>query len=222
MDDAHTSPRVSRCGSLPGIEARGSVAARRRTVAWVLYGGCPVIVDLSLPCTQARLGDLVGVSQQAISALQGDGRLPADGTLGEMLLAYCHRLREQAAGRIGHEAGGLDLAQERAALARAQREGIEIRNATLRGDYAAVQLLGEVLANASQAVAERFEHLDGQLTKACPELTDSQRRVIQGVIAAARNDWVRGTVELVSSRITAGDDDLPDAAADADDEPRAD
>jgi hypothetical protein len=48
-----------------------------------------------------------------------------------MLLAYCARLREMAAGRQS-DAGGLDLIQERAALAREQRIGHEIKNAVSR------------------------------------------------------------------------------------------
>ena len=82
-----------------------------------------MLIDMAGRATQAALADLVGVTQPTISNLMAEGKLPATGTLGELLHAYCQRLRDQAAGRLGSELGGLDLVQERAALAREQREG---------------------------------------------------------------------------------------------------
>lgn len=174
------------------------------------------------PCRQAEFGALVGISQQAVSDLVSRGVLADGAPAGQWLLAYCHRLREQAAGRGASETGGLDLAQERAALARSQREGIEIKNAVLRGDYAAVQLLSEVLATASQAVAERFEHLPGELRKACPDMPPSAIDQVQTVIASARNEWVRSTSALVAASLDAGDDEADQDQAAMNDEPRTD
>ena len=155
---------------------------------------------------QARFGDMVGISQQAVSELVRAGVLPVGGTYGQWLIAYCERLREQAAGRMSADGSGLDLVQERAALARAQREGIEIKNATLRGEFASVQLLAQVLANASQAVAERFDHLKADVRQACPDLPpDAADRVVT-VIAAARNAWVAETAELVARKLPQDDD----------------
>ena len=174
----------------------------------------------SEPVTQTIFGAAVGVSQQAISDLVGKGVLTEGQGADVWLLAYCHRLREQAAGRMGSEVGGLDLAQERAALAREQRLGIEIKNAALRGQYAAIELLSEVLARASQAVAERFDHLPGRLKKSCPDLPPSAVDQILAVIAAARNEWVRETASLVTAAVFPADEDNPDPL-EADDEPRA-
>lgn len=180
-----------------------------------------MVVDLSSVPTQQLLGECVGISQPAVSGWYSEGRIPAGSTLGEALRIMFHTLREQAAGRMGSELGGLDLAQERAALARAQREGIEIKNAALRGEYAPIALLAEVLANASQAVAERFDHLPGTLKKACPDLTDADREQILEVIASARNEWVRQTARLVAASVTTADDDEPELDLGDDDEPRA-
>lgn len=169
--------------------------------------------------TQTVFGAAVGVSQQAISDLVHKGVLTEGQGADVWLLAYCGRLREQAAGRLGETIGGLDLSQERAALAREQRMGIEIKNAVLRGEYAAIELLGEVLARASQAVAERFDHLPGRLKKACPELPPEALDQVLAIIAAARNEWVRETATLVSAQVV-GDDDAD--LLDLSDEPRAD
>jgi phage terminase Nu1 subunit (DNA packaging protein) len=168
--------------------------------------------------TQAAFGALVGISQPAVSELIRTGVLAADGTGDEWLLAYCFRLREQAAGRASD--GPLDLAQERAALAREQRLGLEIKNATLRGDYAPVEWLGEVLATASQAVAERFDHLPGRVRKSCPTLPAEALDQVIGVISEARNEWARQTVEIVAAKITTTDEDEPELIG-LDDDARA-
>ena len=160
-----------------------------------------MLIDLDGPCTQAEVAHIVGVTQQSISALTVEGKLPVGVSLGDAVLAYCHRLREQAAGRMGSEVGGLDLAQERAALAREQRLGIEIKNAVARGEYAPINTLAEVLASASQAVVEKFEQLPGMLTKACPELSAEGRQKLMAALAVARNEWVRSTEQLVSVRV---------------------
>ena len=101
---------------------------------------------------------MVGITQPAVSAMVADGRLQVEGlSLGDALQAYCQRLRDQAAGRVGSEVGGLDLVQERAALAREQREGQAIKNAVARREYAPIGLLADVLGRAGGAVVDRFD-----------------------------------------------------------------
>lgn len=176
--------------------------------------------DLSVVIQQAQFAVLVGVSEARVSQLMSEGSLPAGGTGHQWLLAYCQRLREQAAGRQSD--GPLDLAQERAALAREQRQGIAIKNAVLRGDYAAVALLAETLASASQAVSERFEHLPGLVRKACPDMPPAAIDQVMTAISAARNEWVRQTAALVVDKVMAAGDDDDATLEGLDDEPRAD
>ena len=103
----------------------------------------------------------------------------------------------------------LDLGQERALLAREQRIGIEMKNAVLRGEYAPISLLSEVLATASQAVAERFDHLPGQIKRTLPTLPAAVIDRVMSTIAQARNEWVRETAMLVTAQLL-GADDLAD------------
>lgn len=161
--------------------------------------------------TQAEFAVLVGVSEAKASQLVGEGVIERGQTAHAWLLAYCERLREVAAGRASAEAGGLDLVQERAALAREQRLGIAIKNATARGEYAPIAMLAEVLATASQAVSERFEQLPGMLRKVCPDLPDTVRDKLMSAIADARNEWVRATRQLVVTAVTEPDDEPEDA-----------
>lgn len=105
----------------------------------------------------------------------------------------------------------LDLGQERAALAREQRVAVEMRNAITRGEYAPIALLGEVLACASQAVADGFDRLPSRLKKSCPDLPPQAMEEVLAVIAIARNEWVRDTAALVVETIFSPEDDAEDA-----------
>jgi phage terminase Nu1 subunit (DNA packaging protein) len=172
------------------------------------------MMDLSKPITQAEFGALVGVSQQAVSEFLKAAALGPDVTAADMLVAYCERLREMAAGRMS-DAGGLDLIQERAALAREQRIGHEIKNAVARKEWGPITLLAETLALASQAVVERFEQLPGQLKRECPELSERGRAAVMSVIAAARNEWVTGTRRIVAETLAAMEDEAGEEPDDA-------
>lgn len=101
----------------------------------------------------------------------------------------------------------LDLAQERALLAREQRLGIEIKNAVARGEYAPIALLAEVLATASAAVAAHLDLLPSTLKRSCADITEAQLVQLQTVIAAARNEWVRATSELIIRKLETTDDE---------------
>lgn len=168
-------------------------------------------VDLKRPITQAVFGELVGVSQQAVSEFVRVAAMGPGVSGHEMLVAYCERLRQMAAGRMGDTEGGLDLVQERAALAREQRLGHEIKNEVARKTYGPITLLAETLAMASQAVVERFEQLPGSLKKACPDLSEAGRDQVMRAIAAARNEWEQRTQQLVTEQLTAvlAEDDGP-------------
>ena len=172
-----------------------------------------VLPVLQQPIAQAEFAELVGVSEARVSQLISEGVIARGDTAHGWLVGYCERLRDQAAGRMG-ETMGLDLVQERAALAREQREGQAIKNAVARKEYAPVGLLADVLGMAASAVVDRFDQLEGQLRKACPDLPDDAKTTVQSVIAAARNEWIRSTERLVTEAI-----DAMLAAQDEDDTP---
>lgn len=177
-----------------------------------------MMVDMDAPAVQTVVAAVVGVSKQAVSAMVQEGKLPEGASNGGMIAAYCDRLREQAAGRMGGEVGGLDLVQERAALARSQREAQDLKNAVARGDFAPVGLLADVLGRAASSVVDRFDLLEGALRKACPDISDEVLLAVLGVNAAARNEWLRATARLVDEyidQIAAEEDegDLSDALA---------
>lgn len=168
-----------------------------------------VLAALTEQITQAEFAQAVGVSEARISQLISEGVLPREASAGEWLTAYCERLREQAAGRAS--TGPLDLAQERAALAREQRMGQAIKNAVARREYAPVGVLSDILGMAASAVVDRFDQLEGLLSKAAPDLPDEAKTVVMKVIASARNEWIRATDRAVTDAIDAMPVDTEDA-----------
>lgn len=156
---------------------------------------------MGVPVSQAEFAEMIGVSEARVSQLIAERVIARGETAHEWLLAYCERLRDQAAGRAGSETGGLDLVQERAALAREQRMGQAIKNAVARREYAPVGLLADVLGNAASAVVDRFDQLEGVLRKAVPDLPDEAKTAVMIVIANARNEWIRGTERLVNDAV---------------------
>ena len=113
---------------------------------------------------------------------------------------------------------GLDLVQERAALAREQRIGQAIKNGVARKEFGPVGLLADVLGTASSAVVDRFDHLEGVLAKSCPDLPEEAKTAVLTVIADARNEWIKSTARLVDSAVDqmlAESDDADDAEASA-------
>lgn len=174
-----------------------------------------MIDSLNQSITQADFARLVGRSEGRVSQWAADGTLKPGAPALAWLQALVDRLSSEAAGRASD--GPLDLSQERAALAREQRIGQEMKNATLRGEFAPIALLSQVLATASQAVVDRLDQLPSRLRKSCPTMSEAARATIMVTISEARNEWVRQTMELVAARIVEGDDDeASDAATDDD------
>lgn len=178
-----------------------------------------IIHEMQQQVSQAEFALLTDRSAARVSQWAAEGTLRPGGTALEWLHAVINRLATEAAGRASD--GPLDLSQERAALARSARELNEQKLSVLRGEFASISLLADVLATASQAVAERFDHLPGTLKRACPDLPAEAVAQVLGVIATARNEWARGTAELVQRRLTEDEDDEPTDDDEAAAEPAA-
>ncbi|MET3135331.1 phage terminase Nu1 subunit (DNA packaging protein) [Oxalobacteraceae bacterium GrIS 1.11] len=163
------------------------------------------MVDLQLSISQLRFGELVGVSQQAVSDLVRRGILATGEPASVWLHGYCSHLREQAAGRAA--AGDLDLAAERAGLARAQRERIEMQNAVTRRELAPVPLLEMALATMGRKVAAILEAIPGDIKRRSGRLTAEDIDIITAEITKARN-------VAASAQLDMRDDDESDSPGD--------
>lgn len=131
--------------------------------------------------------------------------------LDEIRVTYIRRLREQAAGRAA--VGDLDLAGERAALAKAQRERIEMQNAVTRRELAPVYLIEEVLAKAGSRAARILDAIPGAVRRRAPELPAAVVEHVQREIIKARN--IAAAITLEDLREDDQDEDDAPAGADS-------
>lgn len=83
--------------------------------------------------------------------------------------------------------GDLDLAMERAALARAQRKKIEMQNAVTLGELAPVTIIEEVLTKAAVKVAGILDAIPGIVRRRVPQLNADDIQWIAIEVAKARN-----------------------------------
>lgn len=145
----------------------------------------PEVFELDVPMTQSRFGQLVGVSQSAVSEMQARGTLPAEETGHVWLLAYCEHLRAIAAGRMS-ESGDDGLTAERTRLTKEQADAQEMKNAVTRGELAPVVVLEETLEGAAARVAAVFEAIPGKIRRRLPDLPMAAVRIVTDEIGAAR------------------------------------
>ena len=134
---------------------------------------------------QADIAEHLDMSQQSVSEwmirLSINWR---DSSLDEIRVLYIRELREQAAGRAA--SGDLDLAEERAGLARAQKERIEMQNAVTRRELLPAVLIAEVLAKAGSKVAGILDAIPG-MVKRRVALSSETLDMIASEVARARN-----------------------------------
>ena len=142
-------------------------------------------MNLDSKATQQTFATLVGVTRSAIVAALSEGILAPGDTYRGWLLAYCKRLREMAAGR--YSASDLDLTEERARLARAQSERIEMENAIKRGEIAPIDTLRDALVPVVAQIAAHLDAIPGKLKREAPHLTASDLEIVAREITKARN-----------------------------------
>lgn len=106
-----------------------------------------------------ELGRWLGMSQTRVRELAAAGVIqragPGQYPLEEAVRSYCGHLREQAAARRGD--GPYSLPQERAQLARAQREAQELKTRKLSGDLVPAADLDRALITLASAVSSRLQ-----------------------------------------------------------------
>jgi phage terminase Nu1 subunit (DNA packaging protein) len=148
------------------------------------------IAHLKKPCliwSQTEIAEHLDTSDRTVRELQDKlGINCKTNTVDEIRIAYIRHLREQAAGRA--TTGDLDLATERAALAREQRIRIEMQNAVTRREFGPVEAIEFSLTELMVRVASQLDTIPGKVKKASDKLTASDLDIVASVIAEVRND----------------------------------
>lgn len=140
---------------------------------------------LDRACTQAEFGQLVDLSQQAVSDLLARGVLTTGAAAGVWLREYIGNLREVAAGR--QSAGGGDLVAERTRLAKVQADRIDLQNAITRRELVPAGVLVELVSGIAAQVGVIFEALPGKVRREVPDLPASALDAIARELAKGRN-----------------------------------
>ena len=142
--------------------------------------------DHSKECSQVEFSRIIGVSEATVSGLVSRGVISIGQSLGEWNKQYCSQIREQAAGRATK--GDLDLATERALLAKEQRIRIEMQNAVTKREYGPIEAMEMGITNAMVMVVSKLDAIPGKLKKRSDVLTADDLDIVSGVIADVRND----------------------------------
>ncbi len=105
------------------------------------------------------------LAQRGVVPRPARGRYPFYACIGD----YIEHLREWKAGRAASDAGddSPDLVRERALLARAQREGQDMKNAVLRGELLPVDDVEAVVGAVLDATRAKMQALPSKLAPRC-------------------------------------------------------
>lgn len=152
-----------------------------------------MIIDLDKNYTQAEFAEIIGVTPKSVSDMKSRNVIYPSQSIGDWIKLYCAHLREQAAGRA--TTNELDLASERAGLAREQRLRIEMQNAVTRREYAPIEAMENGLADVMGRVASQLETIPGKLKKRSDKLTSDDLDLVTGIIADIRNDLAETKID---------------------------
>lgn len=134
---------------------------------------------------QDEVGMHVDLSDRSVREWELKLNLSDSYTLSDFRIAYIRRLREEAAGRAAD--GELDLAGERARLAKEQADRVSMQNAVTRRELAPAYLIEEVLAKAGARASKILDTIPGMIKRRVPALTSADINAIAEEIAKARN-----------------------------------
>ena len=151
---------------------------------------------------QNEVGAHLDLSDRSVREWEAKLALPADYTMADIRVAYIRRLREEAAGRATD--GDLDLATERARLAKEQADKVAMQNAERRGELAPVAAMEMVLASVGAKVGKILDTIPGLVRRRVPGIGSDVVEAITADIAKCRNMAAAMTLASLEA-----DDDQP-------------
>lgn len=160
------------------------------------------MTDLARPVTQAEFGQLVDITQQAVSDLFARGVLTPGASAQAWLHEYTRHLREIAAGR--QSAGGGDLVAERTRLAKEQADRIALQNAITKRELVPAGVLVELVSGIAAQVAVIFDALPGKIRREVPDLPSPALDAIARELAKGRNAVADMKIESLLDESTDG------------------
>ena len=142
---------------------------------------------------QQQFAAVVGLSQPAVSGLFSRGIITGEDWRA-WIRDYCKHLREMAAGRKGDDGGELDLVRERARLAKAQADAVEMKNAQDRRELIRVEEVEPRLKTAFRFAQTRFLDSATRLARELPADYDARLAMLNDALSeflATLADWAK-------------------------------
>ena len=162
---------------------------------------------LAIPMSQGQFAVVADLSQPAVSELIARGTLRREAMADEWMHAYIRNLREVAAGRMA--LGDLDLATERARLAKEQADRIALQNQITRRELVPVEVLTELVSGIAAQVGVIFDALPGKIKRESPDLPANALDTIARELAKGRNAIASMKIDDVLRDETPSINDLP-------------
>lgn len=151
--------------------------------------------------TTDALAVLLGVTSRTVTELGRRGVIPRGSRRGrwhvsQCVPAYCAHLREQAAGRAGvdDDGGPLDLATERAKLARAQRLKLDMDTARARGELVDAEGVRVRLSAMVTLARNQLLAVPGKAKAIMPALTVRDIETIEILIVETLESLANATI----------------------------
>lgn len=161
------------------------------------------MIDMDSVVSQRQFADIIGVSEAAVSGMAKAGIIIANQCVGAWIRDYCAHIREQAAGRAA--AGDLDLAEQRARLAKEQADKVAMQNAERRGEVAPVAAMEMVLAATGSKVGKILDTIPGLVRRRVPGIGSDVIEAIESDIAKCRNMAASMTLATIDADDEADD-----------------
>ena len=129
------------------------------------------MLELERPITRPELAELLGITTRRVHQLIQAGTIPRDGTGLEQVHAYLRNLEGWARPN--------PLDRERARLARAQTERIEMRLALEREDLIDADELRDAMRSVARQAVAILDAIPARCKRACPSLAAGDVGIIK-------------------------------------------
>ena len=151
------------------------------------------MIDLKDKVSEKNLVLLTGLTQGRINQMKSNEIWQVDMSLDQASHAIVKWLGRRAAGHVSED--GLDLVQERAKLARENRETASLKNAEMRVSLVRVDEIRRSLFSAARSVRNSMQTISDRIAMPVAGMTDHHDihelidKEVSEVLHSLDNDW---------------------------------
>ena len=164
------------------------------------------MIDLKEKVTEKNLVLLTGLTQGRINQMKSNQIWQVEMNLEDAAHAIVKWLGRRAAGHVSED--GLDLVQERAKLARENRETASLKNAEMRVSLVRASEMRRAIFSAARSVRNSFQTIPDRISMPVAGMTDHHDihtlidQEVTQVLEDLDNDWAKLLPEELDERDT--------------------